>query len=516
MTPSEGSYRVMPRPCLGDSTLLLRAIGPQDIEPVRQWRNAQMDVLRQTEPISPEAQVRYFAEHVWPDQDSPQPRQILLAIERHGELIGYGGLVHISWPYRRAEVSFLLAPHLEQDPESLSSLFSRFLVLVQEFAFADLGLRRLTTETYAHRSVHIGAMELAGHRLEGVLREHVLVDGKPTDALVHGILSQDWRRRTARGRGHVLLTSASRKAPLVRALRQACLRLKSEARVIAGDLDPLSPARLESDDFWQMPRLGEDVLDELIAGCRARGISVVLPSRDGELEFWARHREAFAAAGIEVVVSTPEAIARCRDKLAFARFGDEHGLPMIPAAETPQPFGDEPLVVKERFGAGSRGLGLNLTRLQALDHARMLESPVYQPFVAGPEISIDGWVDRHGRVAGVVLRRRDRVVSGESQVTTTFRDAALEEQAVRVLAALQLRGPVVLQAIVVDGGLRVIECNPRFGGASTASIAVGLDSLYWSLAEALGDTDPPFFNRSPGEIRQIRMPVDRVVHGSDL
>jgi carbamoyl-phosphate synthase large subunit len=101
-------------------------------------------------------------------------------------------------------------------------------------------------------------------------------------------------------------------------------------------------------------------------------------------------------------------------------------------------------------------------------------------------------------------------------VTTTFRDAALEEQAVRVLAALQLRGPVVLQAIVVDGGLRVIECNPRFGGASTASIAVGLDSLYWSLAEALGDTESPFFNRSPGEIRQIRMPVDRVVHGSDL
>jgi carbamoyl-phosphate synthase large subunit len=68
----------------------------------------------------------------------------------------------------------------------------------------------------------------------------------------------------------------------------------------------------------------------------------------------------------------------------------------------------------------------------------------------------------------------------------------------------------------VDGKLQIIECNPRFGGASTTSIAVGLDSLYWSLTETLNDNEFPVFHRIPGEARQIRMSVDRVIYGSDF
>lgn len=517
MTSTEHHYLIMPRPRLHDGEFTLRAIGPQDIESIRQWRNAQMDVLRQSSAITMEEQQRYFAEHIWPDRSSLKPRQILLAIEHHGELVGYGGLVHISWPYRRAEVSFLLEPRLEHDQKALQDCFSRYLAMIQEFAFEDIQLHRLTTETYEQRAVHIRALEAAGFRLEGRLREHVIVGGKLTAALMHGTLAHEWRsRRSSSHHTSVLVTSASRKVPLVQALKQAACRLNHDTRVVAGDMDALAIARFESDEFWQTPRLDDDSLSDLIQACRDRAISVVLPTRDGELDFWARHRKAFGQAGIEVIVSSPEAIARCRDKLEFALFGSDAGLPMIPTATTPDLFGDCPLVVKERFGAGSRGLGLNLTRHVAIEHAQDLEEPIFQPFVPGPEISIDGWVAKSGQVAGVVLRRRDRVVSGESQVTTTFRDASLEEQAIRVLTALQLRGPVVLQAIVVDGRLQVIECNPRFGGASTASIAVGLDSLYWSLAEALGEVTAPVFKRMSGEVRQIRMPVDRVIYDSDL
>lgn len=511
------SYQVMPRACLGDKELQIRAIGEADVEDVRLWRNAQMDVLRQNSEISPDAQQRYFAEHVWPDKLLLQPKQVLVGIERHGTLIGYGGLVHISWPYRRAEVSFLLEPKLERDLVELRVIFARFLSLIQELAFKDLQLHRLTTETYAHRLIHIQALEDAGHRFEGRLRGHVSVNGRPMDALMHGILANEWHLRSQTTyMGAVLVTSASSKAPLIRAVKTASTRSPYQWSVTAGDTDPLAPAQYEADSFWQMPRLSDEGLNELIDGCRARAISVVLPTRDAELAFWSRHRDAFAQAGVEVIVSTPEAILRCRDKLSFSRFGLDADLPMIPTAITPDALGDGLFVVKERFGAGSRGIGLALTKLAAIEHARSLQDPVFQPFVSGPEISIDGWVGKDGRVVGVVLRRRDRVVSGESQVTTTFSNAFLEEQAISVLAALQLRGPVVMQAIIVDGGIQVIECNPRFGGASTASIAAGLDSLSWSLNETLGEAVPPTFQRRAGEIRQIRMPVDRVIHDSDL
>jgi carbamoyl-phosphate synthase large subunit len=108
------------------------------------------------------------------------------------------------------------------------------------------------------------------------------------------------------------------------------------------------------------------------------------------------------------------------------------------------------------------------------------------------------------------------VINGESQVTTTFRNETLEREAIRALQALDLRGPVVMQAIVINNSLRIIECNARFGGASTVAIAAGLDVFYWSLLEALGTGSLPAFNRIAGEVRQVRLPLDLVLHDSDL
>lgn len=310
--------------------------------------------------------------------------------------------------------------------------------------------------------------------------------------------------------GNVLIASASRKAPLVEAAKVAARKLHPGIKVIAGDTNPAAVARHAADAFWQMPPTSDAALEEIVTGCRERAITLVIPTRDGELSFWAKARSRLAEAGIAVAVSPPESVATCLDKLAFAAFGAAHGLPFIPAGETPDAVGPGPYVVKERHGAGSRGLGLNLARDAALAHGAGLAAPIYQPFVAGGEISIDAWLDRHHRVKGLVLRRRDIVVDGESQVTTTFRNPALEAEAMRILEALKLSGPVVLQAFTdANGALAVIECNPRFGGASTVAAAAGLDMLYWTFLEAAGgDVDGAPFDRVPGEIRQIRVPSD--------
>ena len=209
-------------------------------------------------------------------------------------------------------------------------------------------------------------------------------------------------------------------------------------------------------------------------------------------------------------------MVRCRDKLAFSIYGASIGLPVIPAALNPQSLGIGPLVVKERFGSASIGIGVNLNLKQAIEHASNLENPIFQPFINGKEISIDAWVDTQGRVVGVVLRHRDSVVAGESQITTTMTNPKLEREAHRVVAGLKLRGPVVIQAIVIDDVMHVIECNPRFGGASTASIAVGLESLLWSMQESFDRTKAIEFKRSVNQIRQIRMAVDRIINDFDF
>jgi len=384
-------------------------------------------------------------------------------------------------------------------------------ILKKHFTNADI--------SYEDSKIPFEASEACIEKLES------LVAWRPTRTLEEAIAeivefekqnaqSLEDRKCFARPFKAVLVTSSSRKIPLLRALREAATRLDPTVRVIAGDIDLQAVSRYEAEGFWQMPRLTNDGLKDVIDQCREQSITCILPTRDGELDYWSNHRESLMSAGIEVITSSPEAIARCRDKLQFADFAQSLRLQAIPATMTPEGFAEIPMVVKERFGAGSVGIGLNLSYEEAVKHAKTLEQPIFQPFILGEEISIDSWIGKTGKVAGVVLRRRDRVIFGESQVTTTFTDKLLEKQAVEFISKLELRGPVVLQAIVSEGELHVIECNPRFGGASTASIAVGLDSLYWSLAEVADPNFSPEFTRTSHEVRQVRMPMDLLIHDS--
>lgn len=314
--------------------------------------------------------------------------------------------------------------------------------------------------------------------------------------------------------GNILVTSAAKKSPLVQAVKLAARRVHPGIKVIAGDTDEHAVARYVADEFWNMPPTRETEIDHLMGGCKERDIRTVFPTRDGELLFWALHRDRFATEGIHVVVSPADSVTTCIDKLAFAQYGAAHGLSFIPTSLRPEQVGSGPYVVKERYGAGSRNVGLNLDRERALKWGRRLKEPIYQPFIRGTEISIDAWLDRFHRVKGLILRRRDQVIDGESQVTTTFRNAVLEQKATVILEMLELAGPVVMQAFFNSEGAHLIECNTRTGGASTASIAVGLDFFYWSLLESFGgDTGTLVFDRSPCEVRQIRVKSDIHIYG---
>ena len=184
-------YSRMPHSEIRNRLMSLTAVQPEHIESIRQWRNEQMDVLRQAHPISVDEQSTYFDRVIWPDMDSATPLQILVSIHFNAEVIGYGGIVHLSWVDLRGEVSFLIRTELMNDPAAVDRLFSNYLTLIKQLAFRDLGLRRLSTETFAHRTDIIALLERNGFVREGRMREHVLVSGVPTDSLIHGCLAYE-------------------------------------------------------------------------------------------------------------------------------------------------------------------------------------------------------------------------------------------------------------------------------------------------------------------------------------
>lgn len=309
---------------------------------------------------------------------------------------------------------------------------------------------------------------------------------------------------------NILITSASKKIPLIQAVQSSAFKVNPDIKVIAGDSDEYALARYIANEFWKMPDITDEEVDSIICGCKEREIGIIIPTRDGELLFWARYAAKFYQSGIDVIISPESSVKLCFDKLSFSQFGITYGFPFIKSFNHPDKLSFKSYVVKERYGAGSKNIGLDMNRKEALLYSKNLENPIFQPFIPGKEISIDAWANRDHNIKGVVLRNRDRVLNGESQITTTFRDDNLESLVVQILESLSLRGPVVMQAIIDNkGNPHIIECNSRFGGASTASIAAGLDIIYWILLESFGyDVEKYPFERIKGEVKQIRIPCD--------
>ena len=139
--------------CWNDYQLI--PIRYEDREAIRTWRNAQLQVLRQKEPLSVEQQNAYFQNVVLPLFNQEKPGQLLFSLLHLGKLIAYGGLVHISWPDGRAEVSFLADPERANTPATYREDFLTYLRLLGEITFKHLKFNRLFTETYYIRPAHV-------------------------------------------------------------------------------------------------------------------------------------------------------------------------------------------------------------------------------------------------------------------------------------------------------------------------------------------------------------------------
>ena len=85
-------------------------IKKNEIEQIRIWRNDSIKFLRQNRKISKKEQILYFKKNIYEQTLSKRPKQILFAFKKDNILIGYGGLVHISWENKNAELSLLLDP----------------------------------------------------------------------------------------------------------------------------------------------------------------------------------------------------------------------------------------------------------------------------------------------------------------------------------------------------------------------------------------------------------------------
>jgi len=305
---------------------------------------------------------------------------------------------------------------------------------------------------------------------------------------------------------NIIICSLSRKVPLVEAFRAA---LAGRGTLWGGDVDAGCVGRYFVDRFWEMPPLAEPgAAQEVLRFCSQEEIGLVIPTRDGELSFFAALRDELP---VYVPIGTPDAVATCLDKLRFHDHCRAHGIPTLTTTRTLDELDGDRFVVKARQGAGGRELGLNLDRRAAAAHAQRLEEPIFQPLAHGVEHSVDVYVNRDGQVVEAAPRTRLCVYEGESSVTETVEHPQLAAAAVALAESLPLRGHLVIQGFANGTEVALIECNARVGGASTLGFQAGVDTPRWAIEEALGGTVAPRPGAYRRGLRLVRYPADRVI-----
>ena len=157
----------------------------EDMELIMKWRNEQIDVLRQKKPLTKDQQHSYFNQVVMKSFSDDKPDCVLFSFLINSVCVGYGGLVHIDWESKTAELSFLVDTNRYSDKNLYKSDYNSFLTLISEIVFEDLKFKKLFTETYDIRPHHIEILEKFGFKEEKRIENSVEINGKNVCSVFH-------------------------------------------------------------------------------------------------------------------------------------------------------------------------------------------------------------------------------------------------------------------------------------------------------------------------------------------
>lgn len=171
---SKGDYSIVP-------------IRMEDRYEIMKWRNEQMYHLRQNELLTRDMQNLYFDSVIMHLFDQDKPTQILFSYLEGRKCIGYGGLVHINWIDKNAEISFIMETALEK--KYFEFHWSTFLFLIQKIGFDELEFHKLFTYAFDIRPHLYPILEGTGFKFEAELKEHCYFQNQFKSVKIHSIIN---------------------------------------------------------------------------------------------------------------------------------------------------------------------------------------------------------------------------------------------------------------------------------------------------------------------------------------
>jgi len=196
------AYKCLQKQIFQSSGFSLVPLRDEDKYEIMRWRNEQIYHLRQAYPLTEEKQDLYFNNTVIKLFEEEKPEQVLFSYLENNICLGYGGLVHINWQDKNAEISFIIKTELEKD--FFEFHWKKYLSLIEEVAFSELKLHKIFTYAYDLRPKLYKAVENAGYIPEARLTEHSLFEKRYIDVVIHSKINPMVTYREANA-GDILL-----------------------------------------------------------------------------------------------------------------------------------------------------------------------------------------------------------------------------------------------------------------------------------------------------------------------
>ena len=302
------------------------------------------------------------------------------------------------------------------------------------------------------------------------------------------------------------IASVGRQAYLADAFTSAC---GSDGRVLAYDHDPWAAGCAAARHGYRAPPFRDDAYGPwLVDLCRRERVSLLLTLNADELAVLEDMREELASVGTSLVGMPRDTLHACLDKARLASLceGTPFASPATWSADDEEriPEAAFPLIAKERFGRGSRGLVRLEDRRAAHAFVEGLACKgdwLLQERIEGQEYGLDLVNDLKGRFAAVLPRRKIRMRAGETDVAETVADPALADAGRDLARRLGHAGLVDVDVLRACGRDHLLDVNPRFGGGYVFSHRAGADVPAALVAWARGrEPDPGWLAAEAGVV----------------
>ena len=321
---------------------------------------------------------------------------------------------------------------------------------------------------------------------------------------------------------NILFSCAGRRQYLLQYFRRE-LDLRGGGNIIATDMQSIAPALASADIVEQVPGVFEpNYIERLLEICRRHSVAAIISLNDLELGVLARHKQQFIDIGTLPIVSSPEVIDICADKVLTARWLADNGFntpitcTSLSQATAMLNSGELhfPLVVKPRWGSGSIAVEIVhdadellyayqlakkkvMRSILAHQSAQAQEYIIIQQCVEGIEYGIDVINDLHGSNITASVKRKIAMRAGETDKAITVADLVMKQLAQTIGQKLRHIGNLDIDVFAgTDGAYYVLEMNPRFGGGFPFSYEAGVN-LPGAIIEWLQGHDANDVNLNP-------------------